>query len=61
MTEFRSTAVAEGLATFENPEHDYPRRITYRRLSSDSLVAEIDDGTGGNRREFRFRRVRCGG
>jgi hypothetical protein len=59
-TEFRSTAVRQGLATFENPQHDFPRRIMYRRIAPDSLIAQIDDGAGGNMRQFRFRRAACG-
>jgi hypothetical protein len=26
---------------FENPKHDYPKKITYTKINDDSLVAEI--------------------
>jgi hypothetical protein len=31
-------------AVFENPTHDFPKRIGYRLVSSDSLEAWIDGG-----------------
>lgn len=38
---FILTSSSEGKLVFENPQHDFPQRITYRRLGMDSLVAEI--------------------
>jgi hypothetical protein len=47
---------------FENPAHDFPQRIIYRRLSPDSLVARIE-GPGPNNTtrgiDFPMRRVNC--
>jgi len=47
---------------WENPEHDFPRRIAYRRVPGDSLVARIegpgpDGGTASE--EWRMARARC--
>ena len=39
-TVFRSTAGGAGWMRFENPEHDFPQRIEYRR-EGDALHAEI--------------------
>ena len=27
--------------TFENPKHDYPNKIVYKKINNDSLVATI--------------------
>ena len=48
--------------TFENPAHDFPTRITYRRVGSDSLIARVEGpGQGGAMRGFvvAMRRVSC--
>ncbi len=56
-TVFTATSVSPGEIVFENPQHDYPTKITYRRISGESMVARIE-GPGGERpQEFRF--VRC--
>jgi hypothetical protein len=46
-------------AVFENPEHDYPQRITYRR-EGDVLIARIESITDENARvsEWRWERRR---
>lgn len=38
---FTSTAVTDSSVTFENPAHDFPQRITYRRRAPARLYAEI--------------------
>jgi hypothetical protein len=40
-------------ATFENPQHDFPQRILYRR-DGDSLVARIEGEQGGETMGFDF-------
>lgn len=59
-TEFAATGWNTERVIFENPEHDFPRRISYWRVGADSLRAEIDDGQGGRQMEFRYRRETCG-
>lgn len=44
---FTSTAVSDTLLLFENPAHDFPKAIGYRRVGMDSLQAWIE---GGGRR-----------
>ncbi|MEZ5403649.1 MAG: DUF6265 family protein [Bryobacteraceae bacterium] len=58
-TEFKLTRLEPNGATFENPAHDHPKIITYRR-DGDDLVATIEGDAGGKQRrqEFRMRRVR---
>ncbi len=41
---FRLTTQSNGAAMFEAPEHDYPKRILYRRTERGTLVAQIDGG-----------------
>ncbi len=53
-TEFRMTRVSGSEAVFENPRHDHPKIIRYRR-SEDALVAEIEGDEG--KQQFRFERV----
>ena len=53
-----TTATAERVV-FENPAHDYPKRITYERKGADAISAWIDDGTGVRRVEYPFQRVAC--
>lgn len=39
-TPFKMTKATEGHVVFENPEHDFPKRIEYRR-DGDELTAQI--------------------
>ena len=59
-TTFTATAVAADRAVFENPTHDYPRRVTYQHQGQDAIIASIDDGRGGRRVEYPYRRTSCG-
>lgn len=44
-------------AEFVNPQHDFPRRIRYRRLDAETLQAQIDDGSEhGPKRQWIWRR-----
>jgi hypothetical protein len=43
---------------FENPTHDYPRRISYQLINKNQLTAFIDEGGKGEQRlSFRYHRV----
>ncbi len=59
--EFTSTAVSDSAVTFENPAHDFPQRIIYRRRGADSLIARVEGMRGGHLRgrDFAHRRVPC--
>lgn len=45
---------------FENPEHDFPQIISYTKINSDSLVAEISGTRNGQPRKqvFPMKRVK---
>ena len=38
---FEMTLANDTLLIFENPEHDFPNKIAYRRVNNDSIVAQI--------------------
>jgi len=60
-TAFGATVVSDTAVTFENLQHDFPQRIIYRRIGSDSLVARIEGPQGGQQRgiDFRMKRISC--
>jgi hypothetical protein len=54
-TAFRANTVADNTVEFINPQHDFPKRIRYRRIDETTLVARIDDGTSmGPSMEWRW-------
>lgn len=58
---FPLVSLDDTLAVFEQPAHDFPKRIVYRRRGTDSLVAQIE-GPRGDRSvtvAFPFRRIAC--
>jgi hypothetical protein len=61
---FPATLLSDTLVIFDNPAHDFPQRISYRRLSRDSVVARIEGTNAQQQRRasnFPMRRVACGG
>lgn len=58
---FTASIVNADRVVFENPAHDYPKRITYERRANDAISAWIDDGTGSRRVQYPFQRVACAG
>lgn len=60
---FKASLLTDSSVVFENPAHDFPQRIGYRRAAPDSLVAWIEGTIRGNlrRREFPYARVACPG
>ena len=60
---FSSVTLSDSLVVFEDPAHDFPQRIIYRRQGADSLVARIEGERNGKLRgvDFPMRRAACGG
>ena len=56
-TEFRLVRIEEGTAVFENPAHDFPKRVVYARRADGGLTARVegDAGSPGPAEEFRYR------
>jgi len=57
-TDFRLTRSSASEAVFENPQHDFPKRIIYRRIGDDSLTASIDGGEGTKSMAFPMQRMK---
>lgn len=60
-TVFKLARNSSNEVVFENPEHDFPQRIIYRRESGDALFARIEGAEKGVKKamDFRYRRSRC--
>ena len=58
-TEFRAVRTNADSAVFENPTHDFPRRIVYERRADGGLAARIEGSVDGKPRLERwdYRRV----
>ncbi len=52
---FKLTGCLEGIATFENKAHDFPKQLKYQRIGNDSLHVNVSDG-GSNGFVVRFGR-----
>lgn len=57
---FKLTQSGESSARFENPAHDFPQRIEYRRKGN-AMRAEIAGPRGGQERVIGFDYLPCGG
>ncbi len=53
-TDFKLTSVTTTEAVFENPAHDFPKRITYHKTAAGSLVASVDGGPGSKGFTFTY-------
>jgi hypothetical protein len=60
---FRAARASGNEVVFENLEHDFPKRIGYRLVSSDSLEAWVDGGpTEPDKRvSYPYHRIDCTG
>ena len=57
-TDFKLTRASATEAVFENPQHDFPKRIIYRKTGDDSLTASIDGGENTKAISFAYRRIK---
>jgi hypothetical protein len=59
--EFESIELSDSSVTFENPTHDFPQRVIYRRHGADSLLGRVEGMRGGSLRgvDFPYARVAC--
>jgi len=56
-TDFKLSRASATEAVFENPQHNFPKRITYRK-SGDELTATIDGGEGTKAITYSYRRMK---
>jgi hypothetical protein len=54
-TDFKLTSGSATEAIFENPQHDFPKRIIYRKTEG-GLTASIDAGEGSKGMSFVFKK-----
>jgi hypothetical protein len=61
-SEFTAATVSDTMVVFENPQHDFPQRIIYRRRGPDSLIARVEGTMNGKARgvDFPYSKVQCG-
>src|SRR5215203_442472 len=57
-TDFKLTRASASEAVFENPQHDFPKRIIYRKGGEDSITATTDGGEGSKAITFSYRRMK---
>ena len=57
-TDFKLTRASATEAVFENPQHDFPKRIIYRKGADDTLTASVDGGEGTKATSYAYRRVK---
>ena len=51
---FRLTSQKNNIFIFENPEHDFPQKITYARKDNDSLLAVVEAVKDGKTRKIEY-------
>ncbi len=54
-TDFKLTKLTSDQVVFENPQHDFPKRVSYRKNSDGSLTATVDGGPGTKANTFAYR------
>jgi hypothetical protein len=61
-TTFALVSQSENEVVFENPEHDFPQRVTYRLMSEKLLAGRIEGTINGAVRtiDFPMRKTDCG-
>jgi len=55
---FTLTSLTTNKMIFENPKHDFPTKITYNKISNDSMSAEISGMIEGKEKKEQFPFVR---
>lgn len=58
-TDFKLVRMNESEVVFENPQHDFPKRVIYRKNADGSVTARIegDPGDKGKPQEFPYKRM----
>ncbi len=51
---FKLTSQSGNIFIFENPEHDFPQKITYSRQENDSLLATVEAAKNGKARRIQY-------
>ena len=59
MANFHATQTNRRGVVFENPDHDFPKRIAYWSKDRDRLTARVDDGSDEQHFELEYERSDC--
>lgn len=59
MANFHATRLRRRGVVFENPDHDFPKRIGYWSEGRDRLTARVDDGSDEQHYELEYKRSEC--
>ena len=54
-TDFRLTSLTTTRVVFENPQHDFPKRIIYEKKGEQGLSAVVDAGDGTHAETYDYR------
>ena len=57
-TDFKLTRASATEAVFENPQHDFPKRLIYRKTADNAMTATIDAGEGTKAMSFAYKRIK---
>lgn len=57
-TDFRLTSLTPTRVVFENPQHDFPKRIIYEKKGENGLSAVVDAGEGSRAETYDYVRMR---
>ena len=57
-TDFKLIQLTEGEVIFANPQHDFPKRIIYKKTGPDTVTASIDGGEGTHEISFPYERMK---
>jgi hypothetical protein len=60
---FKAEAITDSSVVFENPQHEFPQKIGYRRVGNNEMDAWIEGDRNGEKRriEFPYTQVVCAG
>jgi hypothetical protein len=56
---FPLKSLTAGEAVFEDPTHDFPQRVIYRRVGPDAMTGRIEGQIGGQTKAIDFPYKRC--
>jgi hypothetical protein len=61
VTQFKAKELTDSSVVFENPAHDYPQRVIYRKNADGSLLGRIEGVSEGKERAFDYpmKRAKC--
>lgn len=57
-TDFKLTRSSATEAVFENPQHEFPKRIIYKKTDENTLAASVDGGEGTKTMSFTYQRMK---